>query len=66
MGLSYEQSEFEAGGCMNERLLTLLSNLREYDNYTLMDILDISTDDLVDSLRDFIEDNQEHIEERML
>jgi hypothetical protein len=50
---------------MNERLLTLLSNLREFDNYTLMDILDISTDDLVDSLRDFIEDHQEEIESNM-
>lgn len=49
----------------NEWLLGLKEKLRDYDIATLIDILVLDTDDIVDRCIDIIEDNAEQIAENI-
>jgi hypothetical protein len=39
--------------------------LRHLDEITLMEVLDISSEDILDRFEDFIEDRQEHLAEEL-
>lgn len=46
---------------MDTNLAILLEALRAYDVYSLIDILNIDTDDLVDAFVDYISDNYDKV-----
>ena len=43
----------------------LLEELRDLDEVSLIEVLDLSTDDIVDAFYDYIMDNYEAIKERL-
>lgn len=43
----------------------LLEELRDLDEVSLIEVLDLSTDDIVDAFYDYIVDNYEAIKERL-
>jgi hypothetical protein len=50
---------------MNDKLIDLLGILRDYDPVSLIEVLGITSDDLIDALRDYVEDHQEEIEDNL-